>query len=290
MKVAFIGLGVMGYPMAGYQQQSGHDVCVYNRTTTKAKQWAEQYQGRYAETPAAASKGADVVMVCVGNDDDVRSVIYGDEGVLAGLEAGAIIVDHTTTSYELAKELSEKCRLKGVGFIDAPVSGGQAGAENGVLAVMAGGEESVLSKIQPAIQPYAKTITLMGPAGAGQATKMVNQILIAGILQGISEGFTLAKKAELDLPKVIDAISAGAAGSWQLSNRGLNINNDVFDYGFAIDWMVKDLGFCLNAAKELGITLPNTQFASERYKELQKKGYNRCDTSVLIKQYDEVAE
>ncbi|MGH1487148.1 MAG: NAD(P)-dependent oxidoreductase [Cellvibrionaceae bacterium] len=286
MNVAFIGLGVMGYPMAGYQQKEGHNVCVYNRTLTKAQKWSEEYKGRYAETPAAASKGADVVMVCVGNDDDVRGVIYGEEGVLAGLSAGAMIVDHTTTSYELAKELSEKCQEKGVNFMDAPVSGGQAGAENGVLAVMLGGSEEHLQYAKVAIEPYAKSITLMGPVGAGQATKMVNQILIAGILQGISEGFTLAQKADLDLPKVIDAISAGAAGSWQLSNRGLNIDKDIFDYGFAVDWMVKDLGFCLNAAKNLGIELPNTQFASDRYKELQKKGYNRSDTSVLIKQYD----
>ena len=286
MKIAFIGLGVMGYPMAGHQQNAGHEVCVYNRTVAKAQKWAEEYQGNYAETPAEASKGADIVMVCVGNDDDVRSVIYGESGVLAGLAEGATIVDHTTTSYELAKELSEKCQQKGVQFMDAPVSGGQAGAENGVLAVMLGGTEQQLETVNAVIQPYAKSITLMGPVGAGQATKMVNQILIAGVLQGISEGFTLAQKADLDLPKVIDAISGGAAGSWQLSNRGLNIDKDIFDYGFAIDWMVKDLGFCLKTAKDLGVELPNTQFASDRYKALQEKGYNRCDTSVLIKQYE----
>ena len=286
MNLAFIGLGVMGYPMAGFQQRSGHHVCAYNRTVTKAQQWAEQYRGNFAETPAAASREADVVMVCVGNDDDVRSVIYGDDGVLSGISRGAVIVDHTTTSRELAQELSVRCAEQGVRFMDAPVSGGQSGAESGTLAIMLGGDQATLTEVEPAIQPYAKSITLMGPAGAGQSTKMVNQVLIAGILQGIAEGFTLAEKAELDLPKVIDAISGGAAGSWQLSNRGINIHKDIFDYGFAVDWMVKDLGFCLNAAESLGIALPNTQFAADRYKALQKKGYNRCDTSVLIKQYE----
>lgn len=272
--------------MAGFQQTSGHDVCVYNRTIAKAQQWVDEYNGRYAETPAAASQGVDVVMICVGNDDDVRSVVYGDEGVLASLSEGAIIVDHTTTSYGLAQELGEVCQQQGIGFVDAPVSGGQAGAENGALAVMAGGNETTLQKADAAIQPYAKSITYMGEVGTGQMTKMVNQILIAGTLQGMSEGFTLAKKAGLNVPKVIDAISGGAAGSWQLSNRGNNIDQDIFEGGFAIDWMVKDLGFCLEAAKAVGLDIPNTQFASDRYKELQQKGYNRCDTSVLIKQYD----
>lgn len=286
MNIAFIGLGVMGYPMAGYQQTQGHNVCVYNRTLVKAQQWSEEHNGAYARTPAEASNGADIAMVCVGDDNDVRSVIDGEEGVLAGLRPGTMIVDHTTTSYQLAKALSEKCQNKGVHFMDAPVSGGQAGAEGGILAVMAGGSEENLQYAKPAIEAYAQSITLMGPVGAGQATKMVNQILIAGILQGISEGFTLAQQLDLDLPKVLNAISAGAAGSWQLSNRGLSIDKDSFDDGFAIDWMVKDLGFCLNAARDAGIALPNTQFVSDRYKELQQKGYNRCDTSVLIKQYD----
>jgi 3-hydroxyisobutyrate dehydrogenase len=286
MKIAFIGLGVMGYPMATYQQKAGHDVCVYNRTTAKAQHWAEEHGGRYAETPAEASMGADVVLMCVGNDDDVRSVVYGDEGILAGLSAGSIVVDHTTTSYDLAKELYENCNQQQIDFLDAPVSGGQAGAENGTLAIMVGGNSSVLEKAKPAMLPYAKTITLMGAAGSGQATKMVNQILIAGILQGIAEGFTLARKANLDVPTVIDAISQGAAGSWQLSNRGINIDKNHFDYGFAIDWMIKDLGFCLETAAALGIELPNARYVNERYKELQMKGYNRCDTSALIKQFD----
>jgi 3-hydroxyisobutyrate dehydrogenase len=286
MNVAFIGLGVMGYPMAGFQQQAGHDVCVFNRTAAKAQKWADEYGGRSSETPREASQNADVVMVCVGNDNDVRSVIYGDDGILAGLQKGAFIVDHTTTSYELALELEEACKEQGVGFIDAPVSGGQAGAEGGVLAVMMGADEASLNTVKPAIEPYAKTITHMGDVGSGQVTKMVNQILIAGILQGISEGFTLARKAKLDLPKVIDAISQGAAGSWQLSNRGLNIDQGIFDYGFAIDWMSKDLGFCLDAAKSLGLELPNTQYVSDCYKALQANGHNREDTSALIKQFD----
>jgi 3-hydroxyisobutyrate dehydrogenase len=285
VRIAFIGLGVMGYPMAGLQQRAGHNVCVYNRTTTKAQLWAGEYGGSFAETPAKASHNADVVMVCVGNDDDVRSVIYGEDGVLSTLVQGATIVDHTTTSYELAIELQQACKDKGVAFFDAPVSGGQAGAEGGVLAVMMGATEAGLAPVRPAIEPYAKTITCMGDVGAGQMTKMVNQILISGILQGISEGFTLARKANLDLPKVIDAISQGAAGSWQLSNRGLNIDKGVFNYGFAIDWMCKDLGFCLDAVKGLDLELPNTQFVSDRYKELQAKGHNREDTSALIKQF-----
>lgn len=286
MKVAFIGLGVMGFPMAGYQQNAGHDVTVYNRTTAKAQKWAEQYGGQFASTPSAASKGADVVMICVGNDDDVRSVVYGDDGIINGLVKGALIVDHTTTSHQLALELNEKCEEAGLGFIDAPVSGGQAGAENGALAIMIGGDADHLAKGLPAIEPYAKTITHMGEVGTGQLTKMVNQILIGGVLQGISEGFTLANKTGLDLPKVIDAISGGAAGSWQLSNRGENIDKDIFDYGFAVDWMVKDLGFCLDAAKKVDLKLPNTEFVIKRYNELQTRGLNRCDTSVLIKQFD----
>jgi 3-hydroxyisobutyrate dehydrogenase len=286
MKIAFVGLGVMGYPMAGFQKKAGHEVCVYNRTTAKAQQWAEEFQGEFAPTPGEASRGADIVMVCVGNDDDVRSVILGEDGVLAALTPGVIIVDHTTTSFELAKEMNVACEQQGVHFLDAPVSGGQSGAENGMLAVMVGGDEKIIKRADAAIQPYAKTLTPMGPVGAGQATKMVNQILIAGILQGISEGFTLAKASGLELPKVIAAIKDGAAGSWQLSNRGNNIDKGVFDYGFAIDWMVKDLGFCLSTAEKFQLELPNTEYTCDRYKELQEKGYNRCDTSVLIKQFE----
>lgn len=287
MNIAFIGLGVMGYPMAGFQQRAGHRVCVFNRTASKAQKWADEYGGRFTATPAEASHDADVVMLCVGNDDDVRSVVYGDNGILAALAPGAVIVDHTTTSYDLAIELDKACANKGVSFLDAPVSGGQAGAEGGALAIMVGGKTEVLEAVRPAMEAYAKSITLMGEAGSGQMTKMVNQILVGGILQGISEGFTLARKANLDLPTLIDAISQGAAGSWQLSNRGLNIDKGIFDYGFAIDWMCKDLGFCLDAAKRLELELPNTQFISERYAELQQKGHNREDTSALIKQFDE---
>lgn len=287
MKLAFIGMGTMGYPMAGFQQQAGHDVTVFNRTVAKAEKWAAEYGGNYAQTPAEASKGADAVMLCVGNDDDVRGVLYGEDGVLAGLSAGSVLVDHTTTSFDLTQEVSAKCQAQGVDFIDAPVSGGQAGAEQGVLAIMIGGAEAVLERVKPAIEPYSKTITHMGDIGAGQLTKMVNQILITGILQGISEGFTLARKTGLDLPKVIDAISQGAAGSWQLSNRGHNIDIDKFDYGFAIDWMVKDLGFCLDEAKNRDLKLSNTEFVYNRYKELQEQGLNRCDTSALVKQFDE---
>lgn len=287
MKIAFIGLGVMGYPMAGHQQQKGHDVCVYNRTESKARAWVKQYGGRFALTPSEASKGADCVMVCVGNDDDVRSVTCGEQGILESLESGTTLVDHTTTSHRLALELFEACKQHGVDFLDAPVSGGQGGAENGVLAVMIGGEQNVLERVEQGILPYAKSITLMGPTGAGQMTKMVNQILIAGVLQGISEGLTLARKFNLDLSKVVDVISGGAAGSWQLSNNGKSIVQNQFDFGFAIDWMVKDLGFCLDSAEQLGLVLPNTIHAMAEYKKLQAKGYNRCDTSVLIKQFSE---
>ncbi len=287
MKVTFLGLGVMGHPMAGYLQKAGYDVCVYNRTTAKAQQWVEQYGGRYGETPRQAANGADVVLLCVGNDNDVRDMITGEQGVLEVLSEGTIIVDHTTTSDALAKELSGLTAEQSVSFIDAPVSGGQAGAENGQLAIMVGGEQAAFARIEPLINSYAKSILYMGESGAGQATKMVNQLLIAGILQGISEGFALAKKSGLDVSQVIDAISAGAAGSWQLSNRGETIANDTFDFGFAIDWMRKDLGFCLDAAEKYGLHLPNAQWVDQRYKEIQAQGHSRSDTSVLVKQYDE---
>lgn len=287
MKIAFIGLGVMGFSMAGHQQHAGNQVCVYNRTYAKALKWVDSYGGTSRLTPVEAAKGADVVMVCVGNDDDVRNVLYGEQGALAGLETGAYVVDHTTTSHALAQELDGECKKQGLHFLDAPVSGGQAGAENGTLAIMIGGNQADLAAVTPAMEPYAQVITHMGDVGAGQMTKMVNQLLIAGVLQGISEGLILARKTGLDLPKVIEAIGQGAAGSWQLTNRALNIHADKFDYGFAIDLMQKDLGFCLDAAKKLGLELPNAEFVSQRYSELQNKGYNRCDTSVLIKQYEE---
>ncbi|MGS2717318.1 NAD(P)-dependent oxidoreductase [Eionea flava] len=286
MNISFLGLGVMGYPMAGHLQKAGHKVCVYNRTTKKAQQWVEEFGGRYGETPAQAVNGADIVLLCVGNDSDVRYVLTGDCGVLATLAAGKIIVDHTTTSDRLAKEMYRIAAEKNIHFIDAPVSGGQAGAENGALVIMAGGDQSVFNDAAPILQIYAKSLLYMGEAGSGQATKMTNQLLIAGVLQGISEGFALANAAGLDITRVTEAIGAGAAGSWQLANRAENINNDKFDYGFAIDWMRKDLGFCLDAAKEYGITLPNAEWVDQCYAKLQEKGHRRSDTSVLVKQYD----
>jgi 3-hydroxyisobutyrate dehydrogenase len=289
MKLTFIGLGVMGYPMAGHLQKAGFDVCVYNRTTEKAQKWAKEFGGTYAETPALASEHADIVLICVGNDNDVRSMIVGtgDQlGILSTIKTCAIIVDHTTTSDTLAKEMAKTSATQGVKFIDAPLSGGQAGAENAQLAIMVGGDKGVLAEVEPVLNTYAKSLQHMGDVGAGQSTKMVNQVLIAGVLQGIAEGFVLSKKSGLDFSQVVDAISAGAAGSWQLSNRGTNIDKDVFDYGFAIDWMCKDLGFCLDAAKRYDIKLPNTESVIQRYKELQSKGLNRCDTSILVKQYE----
>jgi 3-hydroxyisobutyrate dehydrogenase len=285
MKITFLGLGVMGYPMAGYLQKAGHTVCVYNRTTSKAQKWVDEFGGSYSETPALAAKNAEIILLCVGNDNDVRDVIVGEHGVLSVLKEGSIIVDHTTTSDRLAKEMYRVVKEKGCDFIDAPVSGGQAGADNAQLAIMAGGDKGVFDKVAPILDVYAKSLLYMGAAGAGQATKMTNQLLIAGVLQGISEGFALAKSAGLDLDTVAQAISAGSAGSWQLSNRAENINNDKFDYGFAVDWMRKDLGFCLQAAKDYGIALPNAEWVDQCYAKLQAEGHQRSDTSVLVKQY-----
>ncbi len=287
MNITFLGLGVMGYPMAGHLQKAGHDVCVYNRTTAKAIRWVEQYQGRYAETPSLAVKNAEMVMICVGNDDDVREMTTGKQGIFSSLSPDTIVIDHTTTSSDLAKELSTAAKNVNIHFLDAPVSGGQAGAENAQLAIMVGGDSAIFSRVQPVLDIYAKSMTLMGGPGAGQATKMVNQLLIAGVLQGMSEGFALAEKEGLSLPDVISAISEGAAGSWQLSNRGYNIHNNKFDYGFAIDWMCKDLNFCLNAAKHHDLTLPNAQQVYETYQRLQQLGCGRLDTSALVKQYED---
>lgn len=287
MKLSFIGLGVMGYPMAGHLQASGHDVCVYNRTNSKAQQWVEEYGGTCAETPAQAAQDASMVFVCVGNDDDVRHVVAGEQGILSTLQENSIVVDHTTTSSALAEEMSKLTLQKNIQFLDAPMSGGQVGAENAQLSIMIGGDKTAFDTAETVLACYAKSILYMGESGAGQATKMVNQVLIAGVLQGISEGFALANKAGLDLPQVIEAISGGAAGSWQLANRGLNISNDKFDYGFAIDWMRKDLGICLDAAKKYNLVLPNTERVDQCYEKLQAKGHNRSDTSVLVKQYDE---
>ena len=282
-KVAFIGLGVMGYPMAGFlKTKGGHDVTVYNRTTAKAEKWAEEYGGHYAQTPQQAAEGCDFVLACVGNDDDLRSVTTAENGAFHGLKPGAVFIDHTTASAEVARELYAAAKAKGCGFIDAPVSGGQAGAENGVLTVMCGGDQADFDKAKPIIDCFAKFAGLMGEAGAGQLTKMVNQICIAGLVQGLSEAIHFAKKAELDVPKVIAAIKGGAAQSWQMENRWETMNNGKFDYGFAVDWMRKDLGICLKTANDTGARLPVTALVDQFYAEVQAMGGNRWDTSSLI--------
>ena len=282
-RVAFIGLGVMGYPMAGYLSKAGYETKVYNRTKAKADQWAEEYNGVACETPAQAAEGCDIVFTCVGNDDDVRSVVYGEEGLLVGLKPGAVLVDHTTTSADLAVELADACTKVGNHFIDAPVSGGQAGAENGVLTIMCGGDSNVFELVAPAMDVYAKQITLLGENGQGQRCKMVNQICIAGVLQGLSEALLLAQKSGLDIEQVVETLKHGAAGSWQMENRATTMAQDKFDFGFAIDWMRKDLGFCLKEAERVGLQLPLTQMVDKQYADLQLDGLGRMDTSVLIK-------
>lgn len=281
--VAFIGLGVMGYPMAGYLSKAGYQTRVYNRTFAKAEKWVQQHQGQAFETPREAALGCEVVFVCVGNDDDVRSVVYGENGVLAGLKAGATLVDHTTTSAELAIELAAACQKVAVNFIDAPVSGGQAGAENGVLTIMCGGDADVFANVSPVMDVYAKQITLLGENGQGQRCKMVNQICIAGVLQGLSEALLLAQKSGLDIEQVVNTLKHGAAGSWQMENRAQTMAQGKFDFGFAIDWMRKDLGFCLQEAERVGLTLPLTEQVDAQYAKLQQQGLGRMDTSVLIK-------
>jgi 3-hydroxyisobutyrate dehydrogenase len=283
-KAAFIGLGVMGYPMAGHLlKKGGHDVTVYNRTRAKAEQWAKEYGGKHAATPREAAKDCDFVMMCVGNDDDLRSVVYGNDGALAGMKKGAILVDHTTASAVIARELFEKTKERGVGFVDAPVSGGQAGAQNGQLGIMCGGEDAVFAKAKPVIDVYAKMAALIGGPGAGQLTKMVNQICIAGLVQGLSEGLAFAKKSNLDLEKVISVISKGAAQSWQMENRWKQMNEVKFDgFGFAVDWMRKDLGICLEEAKKTGARLPVTALVDQFYAHIQARGGRRWDTSSLM--------
>jgi 3-hydroxyisobutyrate dehydrogenase-like beta-hydroxyacid dehydrogenase len=282
-KVAFIGLGVMGYPMAGHlHRKGGHDVTVYNRTTAKAENWAKQFGGAHALTPAEAAKDADFVFTCVGNDDDLRAVTIGPDGVLAGMKPGAILIDNTTASADVARELYAAAKEKGCGFIDAPVSGGQAGAENGVLTVMCGGDEAVFDASKPVIEAFAKMIGLMGPAGSGQLTKMVNQICIAGIVQGLAEAIHFGKSAGLDIEKVVEVISKGAAGSWQMENRHKTMNAGKYDFGFAVDWMRKDLGIVLNEAKNNGASLPVTALVDQFYSEVQKLGGKRWDTSSLL--------
>ncbi len=286
-KAAFIGLGVMGFPMAGYlTQKGGHDVTVYNRTVAKADEWATTYGGARADTPAAAAKGADFVFTCVGNDDDLRSVVLGEDGALSSMNEGAVLIDNTTVSAILAKEIGKEAEAKGVSFIDAPVSGGQAGAENGVLTVMCGGDEVTFAKAKPVIECYAKMVGLMGPTGSGQLAKMCNQTAIAGLVQGLSEAIHLAKKSGLDVEKLIEVISKGAAGSWQMENRHATMDRGEFDHGFAVDWMRKDLAIVLQQAEEVGASLPVTALVDQFYKDVQKMGGNRWDTSSLIARLD----
>lgn len=282
MKVAFIGLGVMGYPMAGHLATAGHQVTVYNRTTAKAQQWAEKYAGQVALTPAKAAEHADIVFMCVGNDDDLRSVVYGADGVIKGMQAGTILVDHTTTSAEVAREVSANAALKDIAFIDAPVSGGQAGAENGVLTVMAGGDAAVFAKVQPVMAAFSRFSQLLGEVGSGQLCKMVNQICIAGVVQGLAEGLHFAKQAGLDGEKVIETIAKGAAGSWQMENRYKTMWAGEYEFGFAVDWMRKDLGIALDEAKNNGATLPMTATVNQYYADVQALGGGRFDTSSLL--------
>jgi len=279
---AFIGLGVMGYPMAGHLQNAGHSVSVFNRTTAKAEKWSKEFSGNYWKTPAEAVKNADFVMVCVGNDDDVRSVFYGDDGLLSKLKSGAVVIDHTTASAELARELELAVKEKEGSFLDAPVSGGQAGAENGVLTAMVGGSDKTFAAADELFQCYAKTRQLMGPVGSGQLAKMVNQICIAGVLQGLSEGLQLARKVGLDPDKLIAAISKGAAGSWQMENRYKTMWDNHYEHGFAVDWMRKDLKIALAEADRQGVSLPATALIDQFYADVQKMGGNRWDTSSLL--------
>jgi 3-hydroxyisobutyrate dehydrogenase-like beta-hydroxyacid dehydrogenase len=282
MRTAFIGLGVMGYPMAGYLAKNGHDVVVYNRTSSKADAWCSQFQGSSAPTPAAAAQSADIVFACVGNDDDVRQVVLSDDGILAGISDGAIVVDHTTASATIAREIHAAAGEKSVGFLDAPLSGGQAGAENGQLTIMVGGDNEVFERTRPVMDCYAKEITLIGPVGSGQLAKMVNQICIAGIVQGLSEGLHLAKRVGLDPKLVIQAISKGAAQSWQMENRWQTMVDGEFEFGFAVDWMRKDLAIAVEEANRNGATLEMTQMIDRFYKEIQALGGSRWDTSSLI--------
>ena len=281
-KVAFLGLGVMGFPMAGHLANAGHDVTVYNRTASRAEVWLQKYKGRRADTPAAAAKGAAIVFSCVGNDDDVRSIVHGDQGALAGMGEGSIYVDHTTASAEVAREIEAAAKKRKVGFLDAPVSGGQAGAENGKLTVMVGGEPGSFDRAKPVIDSYARACVLMGPAGSGQLAKMVNQICIAGLLQGLAEGLNFAVRAGLDPIKLVEVISKGAAQSWQMDNRAHTMVEGKFNFGFAVDWMRKDLGICLAEANRNKARLPATALINQFYAQVQARGGNRWDTSSLI--------
>ena len=281
-KVAFLGLGVMGNPMARHLKSAGHEVTVYNRTIEKSERWVEAHGGRLAPTPREAALGQEIVFACVGNDDDLRQVTLGADGAFAGLSEGAVFVDHTTASADVARELAAVADEKGFGFIDAPVSGGQAGAENGVLTVMCGGDPSVFARVEPVIMSYARACRLLGPVGSGQLAKMMNQICIAGVVQGLAEALHFGKRAGLDVEAVVEVISKGAAQSWQMENRYKTMNAGQFEFGFAVDWMRKDLGICLDEARRNGAKLPVTALVDQFYGDVQAMGGNRWDTSSLI--------
>lgn len=281
-KTAFIGLGVMGYPMAGHLKKAGHEVTVYNRTASKAEQWVQEFGGMKASTPEEAAKDADFVMACVGNDDDLHEISCGANGAFSGMKQGAVFIDHTTVSAKVTRELAEIAGGKGFSFLDAPISGGQAGAENGVLTVMVGGDAEAFERANPVMDAYSRMIKLLGPSGYGQMTKMVNQICIAGLVQGLSEGIHFAKAAGLDVEDVIDTISKGAAQSWQMENRYKTMNEGEYNHGFAVDWMRKDLGIALEEARSNGVHLPVTALVDQFYSEIQAMGGRRWDTSSLL--------
>jgi 3-hydroxyisobutyrate dehydrogenase len=283
MKVSFLGLGVMGYPMAGYLVKAGHEVCVYNRTAEKAAKWVQQHGGTSASTPSEAAKGAEIVFTCVGNDDDLRQVVNGEQGAFRGMEKGTLLVDHTTTSAIVARELAGVGASLGVGFVDAPISGGQSGAENGILTVMCGGDQTNYDRAEPVIQAYARSVKRLGEVGSGQLTKMVNQICVAGVVQSLAEAIHFAQRAGLDPLAVIEVISKGAAQSWQMENRHKTMVADEFEFGFAVDWMRKDLGIVLNEARQNGAQLPGTAMIDQFYSGVQALGGGRWDTSSLLK-------
>ena len=280
--VSFIGLGVMGYPMAGHLQNNGYNVTVYNRTTAKAEKWVEEYKGSMAKTPGEASQNSEIVFMCVGRDEDIIEVMEGEGGILSNVAEGSIIVDHTTASAEIARNYYQKLKDKKLSFLDAPVSGGQAGAENGVLSIMIGGDEKDYNTVKPVLASYGKAIELIGPSGSGQIAKMINQICIAGLVQGLSEAMAFGKKSNVDMEKVLSVISKGAAQSWQMENRYRTMLDGKFDYGFAVDWMRKDLSICFNEADKNGAILPVTKIVDKYYEEVQKNGGNRFDTSSLM--------
>ena len=280
--VSFIGLGVMGYPMAGHLQNNGYNVTVYNRTTAKAEKWVEEYKGSMAKTPGEASQNSEIVFMCVGRDEDIIEVMEGEDGILSNVAEGSIIVDHTTASAEIARNYYQKLKDKKLSFLDAPVSGGQAGAENGVLSIMIGGDEKDYNTVKPVLTSYGKAVELIGPSGSGQIAKMINQICIAGLVQGLSEAMAFGKKSNVDMEKVLSVISKGAAQSWQMENRYRTMLDGKFDYGFAVDWMRKDLSICFNEADKNGAILPVTKIVDKYYEEVQKNGGNRFDTSSLM--------